>query len=69
MRLLLGNLQWMKRSHIAFIGSADPTFAVSVEVARHEMREHPAPLEIIMVSGDHFTSFDEAVTKFLVRIR
>ncbi|MEO1527375.1 MAG: alpha/beta hydrolase fold domain-containing protein [Planctomycetota bacterium] len=62
-RLLLGNLPHMRRPHFAFLGEDDPLHE-SAEVDTSGTR-----LTIETVPGDHFTSFEESLHRYLQTIR
>ncbi len=68
MRLLVGNLRWMKRAHHAYVFSADRLTATAVEAAIREMDQWPAPLEIVTLPGDNHLAVApavEAMTSYL----
>jgi fermentation-respiration switch protein FrsA (DUF1100 family) len=65
MRVLLGNIGWMRRRHYAFIGSADQGIVPAVNVAQQEIGEGDSLLQILMVPGDHFTSAKAAIERYL----
>lgn len=69
-RLLLGNIEYMQRPHIAYVGGQDVAGVSVVEAAADEalaggmsdMFEHHT------IAGDHFTSLDPAMAMFLGEI-
>lgn len=63
-RLLIGNIEHMQRKHYAYIGTQDITFESAITAAKKES-DPPGHLEITRVPGDHFTSFDEALNRYL----
>ena len=63
-RLLLGNIKHMQREHYAYIGQQD-SLQESVRLAEQESAGGESKLNIEMVPGDHFTSFDEALERYL----
>ena len=67
MRLLLGNVRWMKRPHHAYLGTVDAPFDISVELAQSEMKNENINnmLFISRIPGDHFTSFNPAIRHYL----
>ncbi len=61
-RLLVGNTQLMQRTHYAYVGIDDDPFDDVVE------KLHSTPVEKLKVEtvpGDHFTSFDESIRRYL----
>lgn len=62
-RLLLGNIRHMQRPHYAYIGEED-SVAESVALAARESGPD-SKLTTILVPGDHFSSFDEALERYL----
>lgn len=64
MRILPGNVRWMRRRHYAFIGTADQSFVPAVNVAQQEIGEGDSLLQILMVPGDHFTSAKAAIERY-----
>jgi len=63
MRVLVGNTQWMKRPHYAIVGTDDSLMKATE--ARREAAQANAPLEVISIAGDHFSSLYPAVLKYL----
>jgi dipeptidyl aminopeptidase/acylaminoacyl peptidase len=68
LRLLVGNIAFMQRAHIAYIGRKDSLARVTPE-AESEARQSGAPLTIVMVEGDHFSSLAAAISAFAETIR
>jgi hypothetical protein len=68
LRLLLGNLRWLKRPHFAYIGSSDSLIA-SQKIAEKELRGRSSLLHIGIVPGDHFSSLPRAIESYLNTIR
>ena len=66
MRLLQGNVRWMKRKHYAYIGVQDTPFLPTVAEMRLENMSAPdkTRLNITQLSGDHFTSLEPAVKQY-----
>lgn len=64
-RLLIGNIEQMQLSHYAYIGDSD-SLHDAVGMARQEAGAN-SRLTIEMVPGDHFTSFEEALERYLQR--
>jgi dienelactone hydrolase len=64
LRLLLGNLRWMRHPHIAFLGASD-TLLLSREIALRELGGTKTQLRIEVVPGDHFSSLPAAVKAYL----
>ncbi len=62
LRVLIGNIRWMKHTHYAYCGEKDRGQAVAS--ARQELVDAPASLKIIPVPGDHFTSLPRAVALY-----
>lgn len=63
MRVLVGNIQWMKRPHYAIVGTGDSPMKTTE--ARREAAQAKAPLEVISIPGDHHSSLNPAVLKYL----
>lgn len=61
-RLLVGNTQLMQRTHYAYIGIDDDPFDDVVEKLQASPVEK---LKVETVPGDHFTSFDESIRRYL----
>jgi acetyl esterase/lipase len=68
LRLLVGNVAFMQREHIAYIGRKD-SLAKVVPEAESEAKQTGAPLTIIMVEGDHFSSLTAAISAFVETVR
>ena len=64
LRLLLGNIHHMRRLHYAYIGEADTLAGVDVLV-QQEMAGEESLLRVVLLAGDHFTSLDLAVERYL----
>lgn len=61
-RVLVGNTNLMQRQHYAYIGVDDDPFDDVVE----KLQKPPAEkLKVETVPGDHFTSFDESLKRYL----
>ena len=69
MRLLIGNIRWMQHKHYAYLGSADAWFSTSITAAKQEMNKRESLLEIIMLPGDHFSSFPKAIEMYFDLIK
>jgi hypothetical protein len=65
LRLLPGNLRWMKHRHYAYVGRQDGGVLGGVSAARSEMSGGSSLLEIISLPGDHFSSYPIAMQKYL----
>jgi acetyl esterase/lipase len=63
LRVLIGNVRWMKRPHFAFVGNADSP--MKSEIGRREAKEANAPLTIVELQGDHHSSLAPAVRRYL----
>ena len=68
LRLLVGNIGFMQREHIAYIGRSDTLAAVAGE-AESEAKISGAPLTVRIIDGDHFSSLPGAISDFVQRIR
>jgi len=64
LRLLLGNLRWMRCPHFAFLGGSDRLLQ-SREIALRELGATKAQLSIEVVPGDHFSSLPAAAKAYL----
>ncbi len=71
MRLLMGNVRWMKRSHYAYIGKEDTAFLPSVIRLHYEsMNEHKRETLIMKrVHGDHLTCLQPALEDYFKMVR
>jgi len=69
MRLLIGNIRWMQHKHYAYLGSADALFTSSIIEAKQEMNKRESLLEIIMLPGDHISSFPKAIEMYFDLIK
>jgi acetyl esterase/lipase len=67
MRLLVGNIRWMKRPHFAFTGRQDTLMQDGV--ATREAADAHAPLHVIEVPGDHGSSLNAAIHAYLVLVQ
>jgi hypothetical protein len=63
LRLLIGNIKYMKRQHIAYMGQKDDLVGV-VPAFEAEKEKWNAPLIVKIVEGDHGTSLAVAVLAF-----
>ncbi|HET6426064.1 MAG TPA: CocE/NonD family hydrolase [Planctomycetaceae bacterium] len=61
-RLLVGNTQLMQRPHYAYIGTEDDPFD---DVVKKLQKAGAEKLKVETVPGDHFTSFDESLKRYL----
>jgi len=69
LRLLGPNVRDMANRHIAYAGEGD-SFDTSYALHVQELaREFDAPYEVVLVSGDHMSSIDEAIQHFISEIR
>jgi len=62
-RLLVGNAHLMRRPHYGYIGDEDDPFHDTVDKLKKEATN--GRLAIELVPGDHFTSFDESLRRYL----
>jgi len=62
-RLLLGNARLMQRPHYGYYGSEDDAFHDTAAALRQENTN--GKLTVEEVPGDHFTSFDESLLRYL----
>jgi hypothetical protein len=63
MRVLIGNIQFMKRPHYAFVGTED--IYMKKDIAKEEASKSHAPLTIIELPGDHSSTLAPAMQKYL----
>lgn len=69
MRVLPGNIRWMKRPHVAFAGDADGALRPGVQAAEAELRTVRAPkLRIVHHPGNHNSALPDAMQRFLKMI-
>ncbi len=64
LRVLPGNVAWMKRKHYAFVGRNDEGVVLGVTLAKKEISQIESLLQIIMLPGDHFTSTRTAMQRY-----
>jgi dienelactone hydrolase len=64
LRVLVGNVKHLQKRHIAYLGQ-DDQFASEIAKAKKEMADGQSRLEINMMPGDHFTSFQPALQDYL----
>ena len=74
LRVLPGNVRWMKRPHYAYVGDADRGVFPGMNVAKHEIGQIEASgkkpmLQIEMVSGAHSKSLEPAMNAYLKQIK
>ena len=62
LRVLVGNIAWMKHPHFAFVGDGDPKQAVQLAQAEQTPQ---SPLQIVTVHGNHLTSLPDAVSAYV----
>jgi acetyl esterase/lipase len=65
LRVLVGNVKDMQHEHTAYLGTAD-NFQSSAAMAQ---REGGTKLKVEMIPGDHFTSFQPALRRYLAKIQ
>lgn len=63
-RLLVGNTKWMQKPHYGYIGTGDLAFHSTVDDLKQESGLN-GKLKIEMVPGNHFTSFDPSLRRYL----
>jgi dienelactone hydrolase len=63
MRVVIGNIRWMKRRHYAFVGDSD--VHMQKDTAKLEANSSKAPLKIIELAGDHHSSLAPAIRGYL----
>ncbi len=64
MRVLPGNVKWMKRKHYAFVGKQDVLVIRGAMQAEKEVREFGGPLEVVVLPGNHATSLPLAMERY-----
>ncbi len=69
LRTLVGNVRWMRRRHYAYLGQSDIAFHEAAQAAQRESPPGASMLDVIMVPGDHFTSFDNALERYLTAVK
>jgi len=65
LRLLFGNTRFMKRPHIAYVGSEDLSLRVVGEDTQAESQRTGGLLTVVIVPGDHGSSLTPAISAFL----
>ena len=66
LRVLPGNLRWMKRPHVAYVGKEDMPLRGAVTSVREELRTVKRPqLRVILHSGNHNSALPESMSRFL----
>jgi acetyl esterase/lipase len=68
LRILVGNVAHMKRKHFAYLGTTDVAFHPAEARARSEA-PGTSLLTLERSPGDHFTSFEPALRKYLEVVR
>jgi acetyl esterase/lipase len=63
-RLLVGNTQHMRRRHYGYIGTEDDGFELSAQKLQSEAKAGGL-LTVERIPGDHFTSFDASLLRYL----
>jgi acetyl esterase/lipase len=63
MRVLIGNIRWMKRPHFAFVGTADRFMKGST--AEREAKAASTPLTVVELAGDHHSTLNPAMRRYL----
>ncbi len=64
MRTLPGNFHWMKLRHYAYIETQVQTWVPSITAANRARERGDTLIEVIMVPGDHYSAFPEAVRRY-----
>ena len=64
-RVLVGNVNWMQRTHYAYVGVDDPD--QDVDLARSELKPG-SKLVITQIAGDHESSLAPSVKAYIERI-
>jgi len=67
LRLLISNTKSMKKRHISYVGKDDPLIK-NINKAKKELTVTKAPLDVVIIEGDHFTSLNLAIQGFLSHI-
>jgi dienelactone hydrolase len=62
-RLLVGNAHLMRRPHYGYLGTEDDAFHDTMNALQKEATNDLLTMEL--VPGDHFTSFDESLRRYL----
>jgi hypothetical protein len=62
MRVLVGNIKWMRHPHYAFVGVEDRM--QDVAPAGKEIEQGQPLLRVIPTEGDHFTSLGPAIEAY-----
>jgi len=65
LRLLIGNVRWMRHRHYAYIGTVDEWFVRRIVQAKQEVGTHESLLQIVMVPGDHLSGQPRAMRRYL----
>jgi acetyl esterase/lipase len=63
LRVLVGNIRWMKRTHYAFIGKQD--VRMQKDEAMRQANSLGAPLKVVELPGDHHSSLAPAMRQYL----
>ncbi|MDR1385357.1 MAG: prolyl oligopeptidase family serine peptidase [Planctomycetaceae bacterium] len=66
LRVLFGNIKWMQRRHIAYIGVNDAAFDESVNKMTDEAKKEGKTdlFQVERLQGDHFTSLEPAIESY-----
>ena len=65
LRVLPGNIAWMKRKHYAFIGKSDVAVLPGVAAAKKEIAGTQSNLKIIMHEGNHNSALRPAMQQYV----
>lgn len=68
LRILLTNTHYMKKQHISYIGK-DDILVRNVKIATNEILKTKAPLEVVIIPGDHYSSLNMAIEKYIEKIK
>ena len=69
MRVLPGNIRWMKRQHVAFVGDEDFGLRAGVALAEQELTTIRNPqLTIVRHPGNHNSALADAMQRFVRKI-
>lgn len=69
LRVLWPNLDAMKKPHVGYVGFEDQGCRRGQPDLLRALDKHKAPLEMILVPGDHFSSKPAAIRAFLARLQ
>jgi len=69
LRVFAVHAEELAHRHIAYLGDQETLFLENAEVAKKNAARSNAPLEVVVVKGDHMGALKPALAQFLARIK